>query len=69
MRNAIATFGLILVLATALRAGEARPETAPWDPGELRGFVDGVVEAQQKAHHFAGAVVVVVRGGQVIFQS
>ena len=38
------------------------------DPAELRGFVDGVMEAQLKAHHFAGAVAVVVQGGKVIFQ-
>ena len=39
-----------------------------WDLRETQGFVDGVMEAQKNAHHFAGAVVVVVRDGQVFFE-
>ena len=35
---------------------------------ELQGFVDGLMEAQQKTHHFAGAVVVVVRDGQIVLE-
>jgi CubicO group peptidase (beta-lactamase class C family) len=39
-----------------------------WDPREAEGFMDGVMEAQQKAHHFAGAVVVIVRDGEVVLE-
>jgi CubicO group peptidase (beta-lactamase class C family) len=59
----------MLAFSATIRAGEELPAAAAWDPNELRGFVDGVMAAQQKAQHFAGAVVVVVRGGQVILQS
>lgn len=35
---------------------------------DLEGFIDGVMEAQEKAYHFAGAVVVVVDDGHVLFE-
>ena len=41
----------------------ALPLAAQDDPREVAPFIDGVMEAQQKAHHFAGAVVVIVRDG------
>jgi CubicO group peptidase (beta-lactamase class C family) len=59
---------LMLASAASLLAGDEPLITAQWDPAELRGFVDGVMETQLKAQHFAGAVVVVARDGQVIFQ-
>ena len=68
MRRAIVIFGLVLTFSVKTLADDPPAATAGWDPVELRGFVDGVMEAQQKAQHFAGAVVVVVRGGQVILQ-
>jgi CubicO group peptidase (beta-lactamase class C family) len=68
MRRAMIIVGLMLSFSIKVRADQPVPESGAWDPNELRGFVDGVMEAQQKAQHFAGAVVVVVRGGQVVFQ-
>lgn len=57
-------FGLVLLAAFA---ANAQP-TKEWDAREVEGFVDGLMEAQKNAHHFAGAVVVVVRDGQVAFE-
>ena len=58
-----ARFWPIFIAFAALgRAASVAPPTA------LEGFLDGVMEAQQKAHHFAGAVVVVVSDGQVVFE-
>ncbi len=68
MRHALTIVGLMLAMSAAARAGEESPESAAWDPNELRGFIDGVMEAQQKAQHFAGSVVVVVRDNQVVLQ-
>ena len=33
-----------------------------FDAREVEGFVDGLMEAQKNAHHFAGAVVVKPKG-------
>lgn len=55
------------ILAAGVQAA-TEPAPRPWDAREAEGFVDGVMEAQQKAHHFAGAVVVVVRDGQVVLE-
>ncbi len=68
MQNATVIAGLMLMFSAVLRACELPQDAAAVDPVELRGFVDGVLEAQGKAQHFAGAVVVVVQGGQVVFQ-
>ncbi len=68
MRHALVTVGLMLALCPLNGAAAEPPPAEAWNPNELRGFVDGVMEAQQKAEHFAGAVVVVVRDGQVILQ-
>jgi CubicO group peptidase (beta-lactamase class C family) len=65
---------ILVVLSIALMSGagqQAAGQTAPADvqnPVELKGFVDGVMEAQLRAQRFAGAVVVVVRGGDVVLQ-
>jgi CubicO group peptidase (beta-lactamase class C family) len=52
-----AGFGLVLLLFAPAQAQTA------WE-----GFIDGVMEAQQQARHFAGAVVVVVSDGRIAFQ-
>lgn len=44
--------------AAWLVARGAQPD--PWDPTSLGRMVDGLLEAQRQAHHFAGAVVVIV---------
>lgn len=53
---------LAMLAAGCLRAGT--PDIH--DGRELEGFVDGLMEAQQKAYRFAGAVVTVVRDGTVV---
>ena len=56
-------------LALVLLAACARAQMVPeWDAREVEGFVDGLMAAQKNAHHFAGAVVVIVRDGQVAFE-
>jgi Beta-lactamase len=55
---------LIIAFAVVTIAAAMPPEP----DREMQGFIDGVMEAQQKAHHFAGAVCVVVRDGEVVFQ-
>jgi CubicO group peptidase (beta-lactamase class C family) len=56
-------YSIPLLFAVSLSA-----QDGPSDARELAAFLDGVMEAQQKAHHFAGAVAVVVRDGQVLFE-
>jgi CubicO group peptidase (beta-lactamase class C family) len=69
MRRIQAAVGLVLALsASLLLAEEDRSRSGVGDPLELQGFVDGLLEAQMAAHHFAGAAVVVVRNGQVVLQ-
>jgi CubicO group peptidase (beta-lactamase class C family) len=59
----------MLLIAGALSAAPAAPpDASAWDARETEGFVDGLMEAQKNAHHFAGAVVVVVRDGRVFFE-
>ena len=68
MRTVISMMALLFVFpATGFPAQESA-ESGFFDPVELEGFVDGLMEAQLKAHHFAGAVVVVVDEGQVALQ-
>lgn len=57
---------LALVLLAALAASAQTAKE--WDGLEVEGFVDGVMEAQKDAHHFAGAVVVIVRDGQIALE-
>lgn len=55
-----------ILLEVSVCAAPPRPEA--WDSSQLEAFVDGMMEAQQKAHHFAGAVVAIVRDGQVALE-
>jgi len=45
----------------------AAPQRGPTDPAELEAFVDGVMRIQLDEHNSAGAVVTVVKDGQVFF--
>ena len=56
---------LITITAVLVSAVVCAAPAGPADNRELEGFVDGLMEAQRKAQHFAGAVVVVVRDGQI----
>ncbi|MBE2201363.1 MAG: beta-lactamase family protein [Anaerolinea sp.] len=69
----IIPFALLLVL-TAPFAGvmpaaaqQAASTTGPTDPAELEAFMDGLLAAQMTANHIPGAVVVVVKDGDVLF--
>ena len=57
---------VILLIARSLSAAPALPPAH--DPREMEAFIDGVMEAQKLSHHFAGAVVVVVRDGKIFFE-
>lgn len=57
---------LLLQLLSPLTA-LAAPAAGPSDPGELGAFLDGAIAAQMKADHVAGAVVTVVKDGQVLY--
>jgi CubicO group peptidase (beta-lactamase class C family) len=61
---------IVTLMALSAKAGSTEQplNKVVWNQAELGGFVDGVMEAQQKAQHFAGAVVVVVQEGRVVFQ-
>jgi CubicO group peptidase (beta-lactamase class C family) len=43
------------------------PEKGPSDAGELESFIDGIMSIQMEDHHSAGAVVTVVKDGEVFF--
>ena len=58
---------LAIAILSATIANASPPETAP-NGREFEDFFNGLVEAQMHAHHFAGAVVVVVRDGQIAFE-
>jgi CubicO group peptidase (beta-lactamase class C family) len=58
---------LTLALAFAPIPGAAQSPPEVWDAREMGAFVDGVIEAQKEAHHFAGAVVTVVQNGEILF--
>lgn len=61
---------MLAVLLLSLLAAPSRvsAQTAgPNDPAELETFVDGFMAADMKANHIPGAVVVVVKDGEVFF--
>jgi CubicO group peptidase (beta-lactamase class C family) len=54
----------VLLPLTAL----AQPDSGgPADPSELEAFIDGLMAAHLRAHNTPGAVVSVVRGGELFF--
>lgn len=59
---------LLLAGAAAAPGGEARAAASPANPAELESFVDGLVSAQLAEYDVPGAVVVIVRGGEVLLQ-
>jgi CubicO group peptidase (beta-lactamase class C family) len=61
---------LITLLFLSLSAGIPRALAAssgPSDPAELGAFLDGVFAAQMKTDHVPGAVVAVVKDGQMLY--
>ncbi len=53
---------LMLLTPFPVRAAEG-----PTDPAEVEAFLDGAINTQLAANHIAGAVVVVVRDGKILF--
>lgn len=64
LRIASAVLGVALIITGSF----AQEPAKEWDAREVEGFVDGLMEAQKNAYHFAGAVVVIVRNGQFAFE-
>ncbi len=62
---------LVALLATTPAAQDTLPPAAarsgPTDPAELEAFLDGVMKIQLDEHNTVGAVVTVVKDGQVFF--
>ncbi len=62
---------LAFAVIASLLLGTASPAAAqsggPSDPAELEAFLDGVMAASMTDHHVPGAVVSVVKDGQVFF--
>jgi CubicO group peptidase (beta-lactamase class C family) len=61
----VSVVALALVIA---RPGHADQASQDVEKGKWEGFIDGILAAQRQSHHFAGAVVTVVEGGQVAFE-
>ncbi len=58
---------LFLSLSADIPRALAAPSSGPSDPAELGAFLDGVFAAQMKTDHVPGAVVAVVKDGQVLY--
>jgi CubicO group peptidase (beta-lactamase class C family) len=66
----LAVIAVMLFLSSPLGikpALAAPPSDGPGDPAELGAFLDGVFAAQMSADHVPGAVVSVVKDGQVLY--
>jgi len=61
----ILTIGLLLIFCTP--ASAQTPSIGPSDPDELSAFLDGVMSISMESNHVPGAVVVVVKEGEVFF--
>jgi CubicO group peptidase (beta-lactamase class C family) len=74
----ISGFFIILALLLSMFAYQPDPALAsspaasalasPTDPSELGDFIDDVMASEMKANHFPGAVVSVVKDGQLVLQ-
>ncbi len=58
---------LSLLISFVIPAYAQTPATGPSDPAELSAFMDGVMAASMESNHVPGAVVVVVKDGEVFF--
>ncbi len=59
---------LVVLLLLTVRPAAAQPPTPSLsDPTELETFLDGLMAAHLKNHHVAGAVIAVVKDGQLFF--
>ncbi len=69
-RMQAACFGALLAVATATPHASAQapaPRTGPTDPSELEAFLDGLMDAHLEEFQTAGAVVSVVKDGELFF--
>lgn len=58
---------MVMVLSGVAPVSAQTAAEGPSDPAELEAFMDGLMAAQMTENHIAGAVVVVVKDGQVFF--
>lgn len=56
-----------LLLSFTIPAQAQTPASGPSDPAEVSAFLDGVMATNMKSNHVPGAVVVVVKDGEVFF--
>ena len=68
MRLARVAFASSLALISGLSASAEQPQSGPRQAPGWEDFIDGVIAAEQRAHHFAGAVVVVAKDGVIAFE-
>lgn len=71
MKKSLPSIFLAWFLAASLALGSVFPAAAqsagPNDPAEMEAFLDGVLTASMDANHVPGAVISVVKDGQVFF--
>lgn len=60
----IVVVGLLMLVQPAAAQS---PAPGPADPAEVEAFLDGVMSAQMESNHIAGAVVIVVKDGELFF--
>ncbi len=69
----LAIFILLLCLGPFFAAGQEAGPTAqpvaqgPSDPKELEAFIDGIMAVHLEANHIAGAMISIVKDGQLLF--
>jgi CubicO group peptidase (beta-lactamase class C family) len=57
-----------MLLASAMPAlAQANENDGPQDAGEVEAFIDGVLDAAMRQNHVPGAIVVIVKDGEVFF--
>ncbi|MBK8902506.1 MAG: serine hydrolase [Anaerolineaceae bacterium] len=69
-RNSFRLLPWILISVLFLMASPVAAQPAvngPTDPSELEAFLDGVLTAEMESNHIAGAVVAVVKDGEIFF--
>jgi CubicO group peptidase (beta-lactamase class C family) len=66
IRILLAFVCVAVMLAAAFPAQAASPASGPSDPVELEAFIDGLLGAQMTENHVPGAVVAVVKDGELV---
>jgi len=58
---------MVAMLLLTVRPAAAQSSPGPTNPVELETFLDGLMTAQMKTNHVAGAVITVVKDGELFF--